>query len=262
MNRTAPSAVGEGYALAAARWQVGPGRIYDRLAEVLLGRVGRGSGGLLLDLGAGRGAVSRAARACGWRAVALDLVPAMLHAADGADARVAGDAQRLPLRDGGFDAVVAAFSLNHVTQPAGALREAMRVVRPGGTFLASAYAATDDHPVKRAVDAAATEAGWEIPSWYDALRQEAMPLLSTVQRARSVFVAADVDGEATEVVVPFPGLTVDELLDWRLGMAHLAPFVTDLDAVQWRRLRARATALLGPMPPSLVRTMIVMRAIA
>ena len=262
MNRTAPTAVGEGYALAAARWPAGPGRIYDRLAEVLLGRIGNGSGGLLLDLGAGRGAVSRAARALGWRALALDLTPAMLCATDGAEFRVAGDAQCLPLRDGCFDALVAAFSLNHVTRPVGALQEAIRVLRPGGTLLASAYAATDDHPVKRAVDAAATEAGWEVPSWYDALRQEAMPLLSTVQRARGVLAAADVRGEATEVVVPCPGVTVEELLDWRLGMAHLAPFVTGLDGAQLYRVRARATALLGPLPPPLVRTMIVVRAIA
>jgi hypothetical protein len=84
--------------------------------------------------------------------------------------------------------------------------------------------------------------------------------LSTEHRARSVLAEAEVEGTASQVAVPFADLTADDLVGWRLGMAHVAPFVAGLDDGQVRGLRARATALLGPFPPPLVRTMIVLRA--
>jgi demethylmenaquinone methyltransferase / 2-methoxy-6-polyprenyl-1,4-benzoquinol methylase len=46
-----------------------------------------------------------------------------------------GDAESLPLDDGSVDAVTAAFSLRNVTRRDRALREAWRVLRPGGRFL-------------------------------------------------------------------------------------------------------------------------------
>ena len=46
-----------------------------------------------------------------------------------------GDAQRLPLPDASADAYVIAFGIRNVTDIAGALREARRVLKPGGRFL-------------------------------------------------------------------------------------------------------------------------------
>jgi ubiquinone/menaquinone biosynthesis C-methylase UbiE len=42
---------------------------------------------------------------------------------------------RLPLADQSFDVVVLQMVLHHAEDPAGAVREAMRVLHPGGTLL-------------------------------------------------------------------------------------------------------------------------------
>jgi demethylmenaquinone methyltransferase/2-methoxy-6-polyprenyl-1,4-benzoquinol methylase len=44
----------------------------------------------------------------------------------------AGDAERLPLAAGAFDAVTVAFGIRNVGEPLAALREMLRVLRPGG----------------------------------------------------------------------------------------------------------------------------------
>jgi demethylmenaquinone methyltransferase/2-methoxy-6-polyprenyl-1,4-benzoquinol methylase len=46
-----------------------------------------------------------------------------------------GDAEALPFPDGGFDAYTIAFGLRNVTRIERALREARRVLKPGGRFL-------------------------------------------------------------------------------------------------------------------------------
>lgn len=48
---------------------------------------------------------------------------------------VQGDAERLPFPDGCMDAYTIAFGIRNVTDRAAALREARRVLRPGGRFL-------------------------------------------------------------------------------------------------------------------------------
>jgi len=48
---------------------------------------------------------------------------------------VAGDATRLPFSDGAFDAVTISFGLRNVVDVDGALREMLRVTRPGGRIV-------------------------------------------------------------------------------------------------------------------------------
>lgn len=54
----------------------------------------------------------------------------------GIDLRI-GNAARLPFRDSSFDTVSVVAALNHIPNRAEALREVMRVLRPGGLFLAT-----------------------------------------------------------------------------------------------------------------------------
>lgn len=74
------------------------------------------------------------------RYVALDLTAGMLARARGRAgdldlAFVQGDSLRLPFPDAGFDAVVLHLIVAVVPRPADCLREAARVLRPGGRVL-------------------------------------------------------------------------------------------------------------------------------
>ena len=247
------------YNATGAAWQRGPGRIYDQLALELVARCpGLGDTSLVLDVGAGTGAATRAIRRTGAQVVALDVAFGMLANGCRDVPMCVGDASALPFGDRTFDAVVAAFSLNHVSTPATALREAARVTRSTGSIVASSYSTDDAHPAKRAVDDAARAAGWVEPGWYRSLRDETMPLMATVDRVLDIALRAGlVDGSAKVVQVAIPALTTDDLVAWRLGMAHLAPFVEGLDPRSRRRLWSDASARLAGVPV-LVRSIIVL----
>jgi demethylmenaquinone methyltransferase/2-methoxy-6-polyprenyl-1,4-benzoquinol methylase len=64
-----------------------------------------------------------------------------------------GDAQRLPLPDGQADAYVISFGLRNVTDIAGALAEARRVLKPGGRFLCLEFSRPVTEPLQQAYDA-------------------------------------------------------------------------------------------------------------
>jgi demethylmenaquinone methyltransferase/2-methoxy-6-polyprenyl-1,4-benzoquinol methylase len=95
----------------------------------------------VLDLAAGTGVSTVELTRGGVDAVACDFSLGMLRAGRANRKRrnrvpfVAGDATRLPFRDGAFDAVVISFGLRNISDVSGALREMARVVRPGGRLV-------------------------------------------------------------------------------------------------------------------------------
>ncbi len=64
-----------------------------------------------------------------------------------------GDAQRLPLPDACADAYSIAFGIRNVTDIAAALREARRVLKPGGRFLCLEFSRPVTEPLQKAYDA-------------------------------------------------------------------------------------------------------------
>src|SRR5690606_6767799 len=89
----------------------------------------------VLDLAAGTGTSSEPFAADGAFVVPSDFSIGMLQV--GKERRpdlafVAGDATRLPFADAAFDAVTISFGLRNVVDTDAALREMLRVVRPGG----------------------------------------------------------------------------------------------------------------------------------
>jgi ubiquinone/menaquinone biosynthesis C-methylase UbiE len=102
--------------------------------------LGLPAGGVAIDVGSGPGNVTAAlARAAGPDGLALgiDISEAMLARAVAAEANanvgfVRADAQRLPLRAEIADAVVSMAALQLIPDPAAALSEMVRVLKPGG----------------------------------------------------------------------------------------------------------------------------------
>ena len=173
---------------------------------------------------------------------------------------VAGDAQALPFRDGAFDAVVAAFSLNHVPDPALALGECRRVTSSGGLVLASSFPREADHPAKAAVEASLEEFGYQRPGWYATCKDRVAGLTGDPETFAQAAAAAGLNPARVDRVEVEVGLDRPELVvEWRLNMPHAIGFVAGLDPPTRAALRARATAALpGGLPSSVA--MLTLRA--
>jgi SAM-dependent methyltransferase len=90
-----------------------------------------------LEVGSGEGRVARDLAARGHRVTGVDASPTLLRAATDAHADghyVLADAAALPFEDASFDLVVAYNSLMDVQDMPTAVREAARVLEPGGRF--------------------------------------------------------------------------------------------------------------------------------
>ncbi len=90
----------------------------------------------ILEVGCGAGHLLEVLEAEGAHAVGLDVNPPAVEAADTSRAAVTlADAARLPFSDGAFDALVSVHTIEHLPALDAALREMVRVVRPGGRLL-------------------------------------------------------------------------------------------------------------------------------
>jgi demethylmenaquinone methyltransferase/2-methoxy-6-polyprenyl-1,4-benzoquinol methylase len=92
------------------------------------------------------------------RVVVIDFNVAMVEAgrsraSPGLVEWAVGDAQRLPLSDAGADAYCIAFGLRNVTNILQALKEARRVLRPGGRFLCLEFSRPVAAALRRGYDA-------------------------------------------------------------------------------------------------------------
>ncbi|NPV23773.1 class I SAM-dependent methyltransferase [Bradyrhizobium aeschynomenes] len=92
-------------------------------------------GELTLDIGCGEGRLSRQLKSGGHRVIGLDASPSLIAAARQSDPTIAvirADAASLPLADACADLAIAFMSLQDVDAMPAAVREAARVLQPGG----------------------------------------------------------------------------------------------------------------------------------
>ena len=99
--------------------------------------------GILLDVGCGNGRILAALRRAhpAATAVGIDISAGILREVPPPVA--VGDAARLPVGNGSADVVLALHMLYHVEDPAAAVAETARVLRPGGTTVVSTNARND-----------------------------------------------------------------------------------------------------------------------
>ncbi|HEY2549372.1 MAG TPA: class I SAM-dependent methyltransferase [Streptosporangiaceae bacterium] len=114
----------------------------------------------VLDVGGGNGKLATLLPGLGMRCLLVDISPAMLALAPRPAVRA--DGAKLPVAAGSCDAVAALYTLYHYDDPVLPIREARRVLRPGGLF-AACSASRDSAP-----ELAHVVPGWGAPTTFDA----------------------------------------------------------------------------------------------
>jgi len=239
------------YDAGADGWDAGPGLMYRDLARALVASSPVPvAGARVLDLGAGTGAASAAALAAGAaEVVAADLAVGMLARCPQALhpqalRAVAADAAALPFRDRSFGLVLAAFCLGHLPELRACLAETRRV---SAALAASSFAPGWTHPAKQAVGEVLAEFGYTAPGWYRAFKSETEPRSQDPRLLRAEASAAGLgDVRVRTLLLQTSVATPAQYASWRLGMAHVAPFVTGLTPDRRADLTRRAEAAAAP----------------
>jgi SAM-dependent methyltransferase len=182
-------------------------RKQDTFGEWLLAQVDAPAGSLIADIGCGPGLYHLPLAGAGARIVAIDMSAGMVReareqAAGGGFAidGIVASAERLPLRDGLFDRVMANHILYHVPDQVAALREMRRIAKPGARVVLSTNAASNMQRLHEVHADVARRLGFA-----------ATPLtplrfsLDDVELVRSVFPDAEVRVRENALLFPDPG---------------------------------------------------------
>lgn len=150
----------------------------------------------VLDVATGGGHTAIAFARQAGEVVAFDLTEAMLAVArQSAEAQgvsnltfVPGDAEHLPFADGEFDLVTCRYAAHHFPHPIVAVREWVRVLKPGGKLLLVDVVSPDDPASDTTLNAAEVlrdpshVRDHSVAQWLDMLQEEADFTVTDVQQ--------------------------------------------------------------------------------
>ena len=205
-----------------------------RWRREMISRVRMPPGGLILDVAAGTGLVSRALARLddAVQIVALDPSEAMLASGDAENEEagvreriepVLGRAEELPFADATFDAVTFTYLLRYVDDPGATLAELARVLKPGGVLASLEFHAPDD-PVLRL--------GWR---WYTRFALPAIgAAVSPAWRETGAFLGPSIERFVERAPLP------EQARWWQeAGLRHVRSRVMSLGAgVVWSGVKA------------------------
>jgi demethylmenaquinone methyltransferase/2-methoxy-6-polyprenyl-1,4-benzoquinol methylase len=118
-----------------------------------------------------------------------------------------GDAQRLPLPDACADAYVISFGIRNVTDVSAALREARRVLKPGGRFLCLEFSRPITEPLQKLYNAYSFKVIPEIGARVAGDREAYQYLVESIRRFPDQRRFAGMIGEAGFVQVDVTNFT-------------------------------------------------------
>ncbi len=191
------------------------GALTDTLEERLVTElVGEVDGCRILDAGCGDGTFARTLARSGARVVGVDADPAMVEAACGAAADggieatfVEGELERLPFPDASFDVVIAVTVLCFVPEPASAIRELVRVLRPGGPLVLGELGRWSSWAAVRRLRGLLGSATWRAAHFRTAAELRAMLEAAglTVETVRGAIYYPPI-GPVARIVAPIDGM--------------------------------------------------------
>lgn len=131
MTTAAYDEIADWYAGYVAEVSEYSARVHDMLRELL----GPGTGSVCLDICCGTGARACVLEELGWRPVGVDISAGQLRHAREEMPVAQADATALPFGDGMLGAAVCVLAHTDVPDYAAVVREARRVLKPGGVFV-------------------------------------------------------------------------------------------------------------------------------
>jgi trans-aconitate methyltransferase len=203
------------------------GRWSRKVAPLFIAWIGAPPGSNWIDVGCGTGVVTSAIldRCEPSGVVAIDNAPAFLQAAEAGapDRRVRfqpGDAQAIPEDDDRFDVAVAGLVLNFVPDKETAIREMIRVTRPGGTVALYVWDYAGHMQVMRTFFDAATALDPGAAAFDDGVKA---PVCRPAPLARLLTGAGLRDVEVRAIDIPAPFESFDDYWSPFLGGTGSAP---------------------------------------